>query len=82
MGQKDYKEILKQKRDKLKKPDNAIICNRCHQLKNQGELIELDPLDESLEEPLEGEVRVGKPTNLSALVASFDRKAIVNELFK
>lgn len=72
----EYQELLKQKRDREKRPDNDLICNRCHQLKNQNKLLEYKRKEES--SPPEP----GKIIRLSDHVTSFNRAEIVKAIFK
>lgn len=39
MTQGQLSQRLREKREEEKKPDNDLICNRCHQLKNQNKLL-------------------------------------------
>ena len=54
LNEEESRELLKRSDEALKTPDGSVICNRCHQLRNQGQLVEL-------EEETKSEIKVGEP---------------------
>lgn len=76
LGQVQLNDLLQERREQEKKPENELNCNRCHQLKNQNKLLEYKLKEET------GPPTPGKVTRLADHVASFNRQAILRSVFK
>jgi ribosome biogenesis GTPase A len=75
MPKSKYSDLEKTKKLVERKPDASLICARCHQLRSQNRLLDYTPY--AGEAPRSGQV-----IKLSESVASFNRPAIIKEIFK
>lgn len=73
MEQKKYSELQKTKLLIERKPDQSLVCSRCHQLKSQNKLLHY----ETPEKP-----EAGQAVQLSDHVAQFNREEIIRNVFK
>ena len=64
------------KRRVERKPDQSLVCNRCHLLKSQRRLLEYDPPDQT------EQLAAGRAVKLADHVASFNRAQIIKNIFK